>query len=559
MQKQLPNQNQHLESPYEGREGLVYARVSSKRQEANGTGLQSQEGRCIAELRMRDVPHIETFPDTFTGGGDFMKRPAMRALLAYVDRHPNKKFVVVFDDLKRFARDVNFHFQLKAAFKARDVLLLCLNFNFEDSPEGEFVETVLAAGAQLERNQNRRQVIQKQKARLELGYWPFIAKRGYKMIKDPVHGKIAVPDEKDKNHLINALEGFANGTFVRKIDACRYLVDNGFWKGAVEKRIVELDKILRSSFYAGFVEYAPWDVTRRLGHHKGLISEEVFNRIQKRLANTGRNKRIRADVSDAFPLRGLMLCADCGVSLTAALSKGRKGKYPYYVCRDKTCTAYGKSIKKQQLEDAFDELLQRSDLKPDVCQLANLVFDRVWDEEVDKFHQQQAQRGRLEDERKLKIKQLTEMVLKARSKELQEVYEAQIEEAAKETSASTEAIQEIDLDIPYRTALSKATTLLRNPYIAWHKVSAVEKQRLYYFIFDRKISYSRFEGYRTAEESMVSSLFEGFIKQNTAPCDAVPCMVDSGENTLNRLKDYLFRFWEYHQTSIALQKALEFA
>ncbi len=36
-------------------------------------------------------------------------------------------------------------------------------------------------------------------------------------------------------------------------------------------------------------------------------------------------------------------------------------------------------------------------------------------------------------------------------------------------------------------------------------------------------------------------------------------MVDSGENTLNRLKDYLFRFWEYHQTSIALQKALEFA
>jgi hypothetical protein len=35
-------------------------------------------------------------------------------------------------------------------------------------------------------------------------------------------------------------------------------------------------------------------------------------------------------------------------------------------------------------------------------------------------------------------------------------------------------------------------------------------------------------------------------------------MVDTGGNSLNRLKDYLFRFWEYYQTSVSLQKALEF-
>src|SRR3989338_2662568 len=95
--------------PYEKREGLVYARVSSKRQETEGSGLESQEGRCINELRILGVPYVKTFPDSFTGGGDFMKRPAMRELLAYIDARPDKNFLVIFDDLKRFARDVEFH------------------------------------------------------------------------------------------------------------------------------------------------------------------------------------------------------------------------------------------------------------------------------------------------------------------------------------------------------------------------------------------------------------------------------------------------------------------
>ena len=68
-------------NPYEEREGLVYARVSSIRQSIEGSGLESQEGRCISDLNAIGVPYTKTFPDKFTGGGDFMKRPAMRDAL----------------------------------------------------------------------------------------------------------------------------------------------------------------------------------------------------------------------------------------------------------------------------------------------------------------------------------------------------------------------------------------------------------------------------------------------------------------------------------------------
>ena len=144
--------NQNLDSDHAGRVGLVYARVSSVGQANYGHGLESQETRCINDLKSRGVPYVQSFLDSFTGKGDFMNRPAMRELIAYIDAHPHQKFLVIFDDLKRFARDVEFHIKLRAAFRTRNVALHCLNFNFDDSPEGEFAELIMAGQAQLSAN-----------------------------------------------------------------------------------------------------------------------------------------------------------------------------------------------------------------------------------------------------------------------------------------------------------------------------------------------------------------------------------------------------------------------
>src|SRR3989344_3217874 len=177
------------------KKALIYCRVSSLRQKVDGNGLDSQEHRCRIYAAQKGYEVEKVFRDSFTGGGDFMKRPAMKELLEYVDKNPHKKFIVVFDDLKRFARDTVFHWNLRRAFDARSLKPECLNFNFEDTPEGAFIETVLAAQGQLDREQNRRQVIQKQEARLERGYWPFYQPPGYKFIKDPIHGKLLSPKE----------------------------------------------------------------------------------------------------------------------------------------------------------------------------------------------------------------------------------------------------------------------------------------------------------------------------------------------------------------------------
>ncbi len=498
---------------YEGRVGLVYARVSSASQESDGDGRGSQDFRCQKDLASIGVPYEKSFMDTYTGGGDFMNRPAMRELLGHIDAHPYKKYVVDFDDLKRFARDVEFHLKLKAAFKSRDVLLRCLNYKFDDSPEGLFVETIFAAQNQLEREQNRRQVIQKQRARLENGYWPFPARRPFKMNQS----HILEAQYPDTEIVRKALEGFADGTFVRKIDACRFLVAQGFWKKrGPEKYIDKFTELAQSPLNAGFVEYLPWEVSWREGKHQGFISLETYLQIQKRLKRDGLNKRIRIDMSPEFPMRGLTLCDCCGNPLTGAVSKGRTKRYSYYVCHTSGCRYYGKSIRKVDIEGRFKELLKKNTLKKEVDKLLIEVFDKVWKEEVLNVKTNEAlltsHKAGLEN----KIAQLTNTVLETKSPTLRTVYEKQLEKLAAEVeSQQWDSLDEIDFSVPYRTALEKSKLLLKSPYVIWECLNVQEQHRLFFFIFDKKLSYDMELGYRTEKSPTAITLFEDFVGVNT--------------------------------------------
>ncbi len=536
------------ESEY--KKALIYCRVSSDRQKTEGHGLESQEQRCREFALKNNYEVSEVFKDSFSGGGDFMNRPAMRNMLEYIDKNKHINFVVIFDDLKRFARDTAFHLKLRTTFKAKDVLLKCLNYNFEDTPEGEFVETILAAQGQLEKEQNKRQVVQKQKSRLELGYWAFGSKKGYKQTKDPLHGTLSIPT-KESEILREALEGFAMGRFQRKIDVCRFLVEKGFWKKQrPEKYIDKFTAVARDCFYMGDIEYLPWEVSRRKGKHQGIITLEVFDLIQKRLNKEDSGKRIRIDLSEDFPLRSLVNCCECKNPLTGAWSKGRNSRYPYYFYQHKDCINYSKTIRKEKLELDFDSFIKKQKLNDEVSKVVSIIFERSWNEEVSTYKNSTniiKNKSRVLEE---KISQLTDRLISAKTEGIQRGYESQIEKAQNEIDQLNAVdSRQTDLSVPYRTALDKAVTLLKNPYKIWSEVDVIEKQKLFYFIFEDNIAYSKKDGYRTAQKTYAIRLFEEFVDSNSLD-------VDTRRNLLNRLKDYLKRFWEYYESSPAMQKAL---
>lgn len=501
-------------NPYEGREGLIYARVSSKRQEKEGSGLDSQESRCLADLNSLQVKYLKTFPDSFTGGGDFMRRPAMRAMIEYIDAHPHKKFVVVFDDLSRLARDVVFHLKLRATFKARDVVLRCLNYDFDDSPEGEYLELITAGGAQLQRKVNRRTVIQRMKARLDDGYWPFGSKKGYYR---PKGSFIPVATRLGEDVLRPALEGFASGKFVRKIDVAKFLCEHGFWKGkSPEKYLDRVSSILTDPFYCGRIFYPDWEVESRDGKHTGLISAETFERIQKRLKKGGVVTRIRADLSEDFPLRGVIVCSACNGALTGCWTKGRREYFAYYFCQRKGCSLRGKTMRKLDVERDFESLLQRNALKSDVGDLVAIIFSEVWKEEALQWESNRRNSDLAKVNLKVKIDSLAELARRTQSEAVLRVYEQQIEEVSKELTALEQIVPtEVDISVIYQTALDNALELLNNPLRIWKKVSVLEKRRLFFFLFDAKLPYTKSEGYQTGNLLSTTRLFEEITTSNT--------------------------------------------
>jgi len=52
----------------------------------------------------------------------------MMALLSYLDAQSSEDDVVIFDDLKRGARDTRFHLDLRDTFRLRGANIECLNF-----------------------------------------------------------------------------------------------------------------------------------------------------------------------------------------------------------------------------------------------------------------------------------------------------------------------------------------------------------------------------------------------------------------------------------------------
>lgn len=356
---------------------LIYCRVSDTKQKIEGSGLESQEFRCRQYAAEKGYAVEQVFHDDVSGGGDFAKRPGMIALLNFLEKNRRVPYVVIFDDLKRLARDTMFHWQLRHAIANFGARVECLNYRFDDTPEGEFMETLFAAQGQLERKQIGRQTRQKTKARLEAGYYAFIAPVGYAYEKSKTHGKILVRDEPAASVLSEALEGFAAGRF-QTAQEVRVFLENApeFPKQASGKiGNARAKDILTNPLYAGMIVYEPWGISLRKGHHEGLISYETFCRNQDRLAGRA-NAPARKDLNEDFPLRGAVLC-ECGNALTAGWSKSHTGKHhPYYLCQNRKCAYKGKSIRRDVLENAFEALLARVALKrrssqsPRICSAA---------------------------------------------------------------------------------------------------------------------------------------------------------------------------------------------
>ena len=493
------------------KKAVIYCRVSSKSQ-LQGSGLSSQEHRCRQYADERGYSIEAVFPDDVSGGGDFMNRKGMVALLKYLEDHPFDNFIVLFDDLKRYARDTEFHLKLRREMEARGATRDCLNFRFEDTPESKFVETVLAAQGELEREQNRRQVLQKMKARVEQGYWVFSAPKGYVYQKAQAGGKELIADPVLGPIVKTALEGFASRRLGSQIEVQRFLQAQPEFAARSPNGYVRpqaIVRLLRSPVYAGMVFAKVWNVSERPGQHEGLISISTHNRIIK-ILDRGVYAPARVDTRSDFILRGAMCCDSCSKPLTAGYSKGKMGKrYAYYWCQQKGCELRSKTIARDKLEGEFAALLKTLQPSPALMKLGTAMLKDLWDRQQASASERALGFSKQVDDAEAAISKLVDRIVDTTNPRVIAALEKRIEEREHQKYAAEQKMQQGGQPlIAFERIIKLSLKYLSAPHTLW-STGRLELQRLVLKLtFSGHLRYRKGVGIKLPELSLPFNVFK---------------------------------------------------
>ncbi len=498
MNKYLRNQN-----PVKLDKAIIYCRVSSPKQVREGHGLDSQERRCREYASFRAYEVVDVFRDDMTGGEE--KRPGMDSLIAFLRKHRTKEqHVVLIDDISRFARGMEAHVDLRKILREAGGKLESPTLEFNDDADSILVEHLLASVAQHQREKNAEQTFNRMRARMMNGYWVFQAPVGYRYERQGHHGKLLVPDQPVAGILKEALEGYAAGRFDSQAEIRQFLESQPLYPKNKQGKVVQqrVTDILDQPLYAGHITKADWKLKLIEGKHEPIVSLETWFKIQAR-RNGALKAPTRRDISADFPLRGFVLCADCGKPYTACWSHGMTKQYPYYLCDTKGCPSYRKSIKRTALEGAFEEIVQNLQPGEKLFALVRAMFTDAW-------KQRQAQASSLTDGLKRELTKLENQIdgflnriVDASSPSVITAYEKKIESLETQKLLIEDKLQNGSQPrYTFDELIELTCDFLASPWNLWRSGQLHLRRLVLKLAFAERMIYCRKNGYRTAKLSL---------------------------------------------------------
>ncbi|MCL6473043.1 MAG: recombinase family protein [Firmicutes bacterium] len=193
---------------------------------------------------------------------------------------------MVVHKIDRLARNLEDHVAIKAILKRKDVVLLSVVENIEDSVSGKLFEGIHALMAEFYSSNLAMEVKKGIDQKVKLGGWPTKAPLGYKNVKLKIEGReiaAVAPDERKAPLIQLAFELYATGEYSLP-ELLDILTDKGLrgcdTKSYSGKTISKshLASLLQNKFYIGIVTWKGLEVE---GRHEPLIDKELFEIVQE--------------------------------------------------------------------------------------------------------------------------------------------------------------------------------------------------------------------------------------------------------------------------------------
>lgn len=306
----------------------LYIRVSTDEQADRGYSQRDQDERLrkyceINSIQVRKVVYEDHSAKTFN-------RPAWTKLLTDLRKHRGHSDFILFTKWDRFSRNAGDAYQMISTLRRLGVEPQAVEQPLDLSiPENKMMLAFYLAAPEVENDRRALNTFHGMRRAKKEGRWMGTAPIGYINRITESGKKYIAPKDIQGDIMRWAFNELANGKFNTE----------QVWKMAKEKGLIcsknNFWVAIRNPVYCGRIfipKYKDEESFMVQGQHEPLISEAMFYWVQDVLDGRKRVKRTKILVDDNFPLRGFLICPNCGRMLTGSASKGRTQYYHYYHC-----------------------------------------------------------------------------------------------------------------------------------------------------------------------------------------------------------------------------------
>ena len=475
-------------SKLEHKVAALWTRVSTEKQEQNNCSLETQEKICREYAKSHGI----TIKKTFGGTHESAKTEGAiyKDMIATVANDKEYNIILVYS-FDRFSRAGTEAMMTKAYLKAKGIYVVSATQATDpDSPAGTFMENIIFLFNQFENDLRRDKSVAGMKECLRKGDWYGKAPLGYNRKKEGKRHILTINEEGKilkKAFEWKADEGCSDIEIVRRLKCLGLNVDRK-----------HLNKIFHNKFYCGYIEHSLLDENEVIhGNQEKLIDESIFNKINGISKAGYEHEKITED----FPLKRHVKCADCDGYLTGYTTKGQK----YYKCNKIGCRSNHKA---EKLHEKYAEILNGYKIPDSIVP----VFKEVLKNTYYEYHQEQDEIRTMALKKKTELEKQQEQVgIRYGLGEIShEIYNTTSNYIGKQINDVEQTLAECQQDysnlINY---IDEAIVFVNNLGTSWRNAQFNERQNLQKLIFPEGIYFDKqSDSYRTIRENEALSIFK---------------------------------------------------
>lgn len=361
---------------------VLYLRVSSEDQVKNFS-LDTQLDICTTAAERMGYKIIQVFREE-GASAKTANRPELIKLLEYCRANKNNINSVLVYKIDRMARETSDYLSIKKKLLECGIKLESATEPTGTSPVETFVETLLAANAQLDneiRGERARNGMHKKfQSGVPMGHPPL----GYKRVM--VNNRSTFCPDNPTFDVIRKFWTLMGTGTVTLVQISKIMNEHGVTVRGKPITKQYASKLFKKSTYAGFIcspKYPGEEVDITF---EPMITRELYYRVQGiiRSRRTRPDKTQRVVTNPLFPLRGHIYCFHCLKPYTAGSVRGRSKLYPKYWCQN---CEHSKSVSSEMIDNQLKQLLRQVVPAPEAVDYFEFILRATYQKRIEQFNE----------------------------------------------------------------------------------------------------------------------------------------------------------------------------